>query len=405
MDDLRTKLRDASGSFGHPGFTLDHVEGIKKRRGRNGRVAAAVVALALVSLSGSLLWGAFVGTSPDGRVRGGSSGVENGRISFVVGRLGGNTEGIQLATAEADGSDLRTLIDGVPEYLTGGWSPDGSTIVFSRGPGTDPGDHVHIWRINADGSGLEQLTHGDADDFDAQFSPDGTRILFRRTPDGRLPGTEGITFGEAPAIFVMNADGSGSRRVSVEPKQIVLGARWSPGGSEILFIGDTPADDGHEGFGIYVVRSDGTGLRRIVPELNGTPQWSPDGDRILFQSGSRLVTVDSTGSDLRPVVRLDGLTRDVHFRWSPRGDRLLYVQPVGPGRENELWVAAADGSGERLVAKDLQWPDAGAAWSPDGRLVAFTRDGDIWTVDVEGGAEQQVTDTPTYESLPAWGSR
>ncbi|MGH2642002.1 MAG: hypothetical protein ACRDGO_09930 [Actinomycetota bacterium] len=402
MDDLRTKLRHHSDSFGEPSYALRDLEVLKARRDRSRRLGATVVAFGVVGLMSLLLWEAFVGSRTNDTGRG-PIGVENGRISFVVGEFGGSMEGIQLATAEPDGSDRHTLIDGVPEYLTGGWSPDGTTIVFSRAPEASPGGHVHVWRMNADGSGLEQLTDADADDFDAQYSPDGSQILFRRTPDGRQRGTGGVAFFEAPAIFVMNPNGSAVRRVNVEPNQIVLGARWAPDGEEILFMADTPADDGPEGFGIYTVRSDGTDVRLIVPRLNGNPQWSPDGFRILFQSGSRLLTVDGEGADPRTLV--DGLHRDINYRWSPGGERILYVRPIGPGDGNELWVVEADGSDDRLIAEHLQWPDATAAWSPDGRLITFTRGGDIWTVEVETGEEHQVTDTPVYESSPAWAPR
>jgi Tol biopolymer transport system component len=401
MDDLRTKLRQTSVSFGEPGYTLRGLEGLKKRRERRSRSVAMAVALVIVALAGSLLFDAFRGGSTDTRVGEGPR-VQNGRISFIVGEFGGRMEGIRLASANPDGSDRRTLIDGVAEYLTGGWSPDGSTLVFSRDPIETPDGDASIWTMGADGSHLKQLTDGHVD-HDAQWSPDATRILFlRSSPDGELRCDGHLCRDAAPAIFVMNADGSGVRRLSDDPKLIVLGARWSPDGQQIVFIADTWADDGREGLGIYVVRSDGTDPRRIVPGVNGAPQWSPSGERILFQLGSRLVTVDGTGSDLQPLV--EGLHRDVHFRWSPEGDRLLFVRPVSPEVGTELWVAAADGSGERLVAERLQWPDAGAAWSPDGRLIAFARDGDIWTVDVESGAEHQVTDTPAYESIPAWGA-
>jgi Tol biopolymer transport system component len=401
MDDLRTKLRDISDSFGEPGYTLREFETLKARRDGSRRLAAAVMAFVVVGLAASLLWGAFDGTRP-GITGDGPVGKENGRISFIVGGLGGNMGGIQLATVEPNGSSRETLIDGVPEYLTGGWSPDGSTIVFSRASEASPDGHAHLWRMSADGSGLEQLTDGEADDFDAQFSPDGTRILFRRAPDGGRQGTGAVEFFDAPAIFVMNVDGSGLRRLSDDSGMVVLGARWSPDGTEVLFIADTLADDGRDGLGIYIMRSDGTDSRRIVPRLNGTPQWSPHEDRILFQSGSRLVTVDDAGANLRTLV--EGLHRDVHFRWSPGGERFLYVRPVGPGEGNELWVASADGSEQVLIAEHLQWPDATATWSPDGRLIAFTRDGDIWTVDVDSGDEHQVTATPLFESLPAWSA-
>jgi Tol biopolymer transport system component len=404
MDDLRTKLRQTSGSFGEPGYTLDHLEFLKRRRERRSRIVAMAVAFAVVALSGSLLWGAFDEAAPDGRLTGAQPSFENGRISFVVGRLGGTMEGIQLATAEADGSDLQTLVDGVPEFLTGGWSPDGSTIVFSRAPEAAPDGHVHLWRMNADGTDLEQLTEDEGDDFDAQWSPDGTQILFRRTPDGRRPGAGGIEFYEVPAIFVMNADGSGLRRLSDDPNLVVLGARWSSDGAAILFIADSPADDGHDGFGIYVMRSDGADQRLIYPGVNGTPQWSPEGDRILFQVDGRLVTMSPNGADLQTIAHGVDVSGLASYRWSPDGSKILYTRPIGPESGEQLRVVSLDESANRIVAEDLQWRDPASTWSPDGRFIAFTRGGDIWTVDVESGAEQQVTDTPEYESSPAWGA-
>ena len=101
---------------------------------------------------------------------------------------------------------------------------------------------------------------------------------------------------------------------------------------------------------------------------------------------------------------VDGVHGDVVFRWSPDGSRILFTQPVSAQHGEELWIVSSDGSDRRLVAEGLQWRDALAAWSPDGALIAFVRDGDIWTVDVDGGEERQITDTPDYESMPAWSS-
>jgi Tol biopolymer transport system component len=390
MDDVRTRLRHHSDSFGEPGYALRDLEVLKTRRDRRRRLAATVVAFGVFGLTLLLLWEAFDG-SRAGDSGNGPVGAVNGRISFIVGELGGSMDGVQIATAEPDGSERQTLSDGVPEYLTGGWSPDGTVIVFSRASEASSDGHVHLWRMNADGSGLDQLTRDVADDFDAQFSPDGTRILFRRTPEGR-----------APAIFVMDADGSDLRRLGAEAGLVVLGARWSPDGAEILFIADTLADDRRDGIGIYIMRSDGTGSRRIYPGVNGTPQWSPHGDRILFQVGGRLMTMSPDGADLQTVAH--GIERSgvSSYRWSPDGSMILYTRPIGPGSGEQLRVASLDGSMDRVVAEGIQWRDPTSTWSPDGRFIAFVRDGDIWAVEVETGAEQQVTDTPTDESLPSW---
>ena len=154
------------------------------------------------------------------------------------------------------------------------------------------------------------------------------------------------------------------------------------------------------------MRSDGTDVQRIYRGVNGTPQWSPDGTRILFEAEGRLLVMAGDGGEVRPVA--DGLELDINtpfvYRWSPDGASILYTRPVDHEHGEELWVAAIDGSGRRLVAEGLQWRDAVSAWSPDGTMVAFVRGGDIWVVSVQGGHERQLTDTLERESVPSWGS-
>jgi Tol biopolymer transport system component len=80
------------------------------------------------------------------------------------------------------------------------------------------------------------------------------------------------------------------------------------------------------------------------------------------------------------------------------------VRPNEQARSDELWVMDADGSNDRRVAENLTWREGGATWSPDGTQIAFNRDGDIWTVALDGSGEHRVTDSPAYESMPAWGT-
>jgi Tol biopolymer transport system component len=87
-------------------------------------------------------------------------------------------------------------------------------------------------------------------------------------------------------------------------------ARWSPDGSEILFAG---AHERFNGAMLFVVHADGTGLRKIPLQVDGslsaafTPGWSPDGTRIIFslflqKSGREgIYTANPDGTRISPV--------------------------------------------------------------------------------------------------------
>jgi TolB protein len=125
-------------------------------------------------------------------------------IAFVTDRDGNG----EIYAVDADGSNPRNLTrsprnDGdVPGGHGLLWSPDGHKIVFASTRDTHDEDNFELYAMNADGSSVQRLTH----------SP-GVEFLLSSSPDGRK-----IAFGKYPvkprwAFFVMNADGSGVRKV------------------------------------------------------------------------------------------------------------------------------------------------------------------------------------------------
>jgi eukaryotic-like serine/threonine-protein kinase len=105
-----------------------------------------------------------------------------------------------------------------------------------------------------------------------------------------------------------------------------------------------------------------------------TPRFTPDSTGIFFirqeTSGPALYRVATVGGPPQRVLA-DAAEADV----SPDGTRLAFVRyrVSESARMPELWVAGADGSGERPVDSAETPQLRSPRWSPDGKWVATTR--------------------------------
>jgi hypothetical protein len=222
------------------------------------------------------------------------------------------------------------------------WAPDGNRIAFLNG-------FTGISVIGADGTGLTRVTTQNLDRGPA-WSPDGRRIAFERR-EGRFV-----------RLFVVNADGSGLRGVTMSLDVHVQDPEWSPDGSLFTFS---------NGFDIYVVNADGTGLRNLTEGLAETgrasqPSWSPDGSLIAYGTQRAVKVVSPDGGGLREL--LGGLREVWELSWSPRGTRIAFINDPGGALQEELYVVNADGSGVRRTGvdtdTDLDWGRAATGPPP-----------------------------------------
>lgn len=162
----------------------------------------------------------------------------------------------------ADGTNARNLTGELPiEYSRGepAWSPDGQWIAFSQSRGTAGPGRGSIWIMRADGSGKRQLTvHPDNGfDLNPSWSPDGQRIAFQRG------GIAIVTVATGEVAYL------GLPGTSIQPA-------WSPDGRHIAFAW-RPSEPGSGVWELYTVRPDGTGmrLRTTNPAWGGgvSPAW------------------------------------------------------------------------------------------------------------------------------------
>ena len=118
----------------------------------------------------------------------------------------------------ADGSGKRRLTDPkLEDAHFSAWSPDGKRIAFVVGRGEgfseseiDFGSEIYV--MNADGTRQRRLTRNSSDDYSPSWSPDGTRIVYTRHNLTKY--CEPIVVSCDIDIYVMNADGSGKRRLT-----------------------------------------------------------------------------------------------------------------------------------------------------------------------------------------------
>jgi Tol biopolymer transport system component len=129
-------------------------------------------------------------------------------------------------------------------------------IAFVRFPGFSP-ERADVYVMNADGSGQRRLTRNSADDAEPAWSPDGRSIAFESDRDGNFD------------VYLMNADGRELRKLTRNP---AAGAEpgWSPDGRSIVF--DSKREGNSE---IYVMEADGSGPRRLTrnPAEDDWPVW------------------------------------------------------------------------------------------------------------------------------------
>jgi len=219
------------------------------------------------------------------------------------------------------------------------------------------------------------------------WRPDGQRVAFRSKQNDPL--------GE---IHVINADGTNEQRLTNNPT-FDHDPGWSPNGARILFVSDRGGDDD-----IWIMNADGSGAATNLTSTPGidelSPAMSPDGTKILYVVDAASAEIWIMNADGTGQTPLTGGAGDDEPAWSPDGTMIAF------SRNSQIWTMNANGSNPR------QWTsnnvDDEPAWSPDGTRIVFSRGQDgnrkLWGFRLSNGpgAEQLVSGSPGSSEHPSW---
>ncbi|HLL76337.1 MAG TPA: Calx-beta domain-containing protein [Pyrinomonadaceae bacterium] len=440
----------------------------RKTMFRLGRNLAALSSAAC--LAATLLWHA-AGTRAEGPPRVTASHaaaapaapaaqLPRGKIAFVRGTHPHLKSDIYAVDADGTSAAVR-LTNSDSLNVEPAWSPDNSKIAFASARD----GNLEIYVMNADGSGQTNLTRSAATETSPAWSPDGARIAFVAFVEGRgyqihvmdadggnrrnLSGDRGgerepawspdgtrIAFSRDSGIHIMNADGSGLRRLTDG-----FAPAWSPDGTRIAFVSrGWPSTGGQT---IRVVNPDGTGERVVAVPPNQTtgPTWSPDGSEVAYDAADYAffrIEVDGC-REVRQIAGTTKFDRQPAWQWPPAlpapapaptpcpassptptpppraTDRVLFTS-LRDGN-HEIYVMNGDGTGQTNLTNNPA-QDATPVWSPDGTRIAFASNrttpsnphgaSNIFVMNADGSGVRQVTDNgrvgfiPSIVYDPAW---
>ncbi len=327
--------------------------------------------------------------SPDGR-----------QIAFVRWSANENTGAIY--TIPSLGGQERKLVDVIKAMSGAGhfypmlsWAPDGEWLAFGEKASDDvPARIVRLSLATLETRPLTSPPLESLGDLEPQISPDGRLLAFVRS-GSRIWGNQDL--------WVQPVSGGEARRLTSGQYQLASALSWTPDGAEIVF------SDGAPFLGGRIAR---------VPLAGGGPQPVVGvGQNAVHASvrGNRMVYVQSTTSNMDiwrlPLSGTSGaaqtpeklLVSSANAAYSPDGRRIAF-ESVRGGTQN-IWLSNADGS--RPVQLTSTKSDSGTPrWSPDGRRLVFDSlaagNWDLYVVGADGGTPRRLTQEPSEDGTGTW---
>lgn len=251
--------------------------------------------------------------------------------------------------------------------------------------------------INADGTGFRRLTTDSAKQhYYPSLSPDGQSIVYAAFRELNIY-----------EIHEMNIS-TGNVKQLTNKLGILNAPEISPDGEHIVFKYSTGNSEKNA---IWIMDRNGENAGNIPRAFGWDPTWAPDGKYILFASdmdGSiQLYSIRINGKELHKVSSLPALRG--RSDWSADGE--FIVTYSGEPWKREVYIMDADGSNARAISP-AGGNSQGPSISPDGQWVVFTAYFDhpnddhgceIYIMRMDGTDLRRLTNNDYCDYQPRWG--
>lgn len=250
---------------------------------------------------------------------------------------------------------------------------------------------------------------------EAYFSPDDMSIVFQAVPTNE----------KHYQIYCMDLSEGAPRLVSTG-KGACTCAFYHPDGNKIIFASShsdpiaNREEPVHEGYiwdltpymNIYEAKPDGTNLKALTsgPAYHAECAYSPDGNRIIYASNEtgsmNLSIMNSDGSDPKQLTSTSGVYNGGPF-FSPDGKQVIFRADRDIPDLLQIYLIDIEIGAEKQLT-DNEAVNWAPYWHPDGKTIAFTtslhghHQYEIYLMHIPTMSLYRVTDHPGFDGLPVF---
>jgi Tol biopolymer transport system component len=353
--------------------------------------------------------------------------------------------GYDLWTIAPDGTNQHKLTWGAYDDREPAYSHDGNYIAFASDRDDPLGSSYNIWTLDLRTGALKRMTNDPSENHMPTWSPDDKEIAFSSTRDATsvwaVDVASGVTRKVSSADGTVSAPswgtggkivyhtlGAGTSRLASDGKVLTgdenafaFRVSWA-GPYDFYYVSDGKIRKRSVLGGdaqtipfkatMQVTRANGSYVR-AKRDLESTtprkalgivrPMISPDGTKVAFAAVGDIWVMPVGG---KPVNITNDRFLDTDPAWSPDGTQLVYSSDKGKDHL-QLWLHDMATGKERELTHLATQPQ-GAAFSPDGKRIAFFDVGNVWrsaevsVVDVATGKVTVIHSTLNAPGMPTW---